>query len=169
MAGIVDLAGKAPTDVVERRLEIVMMGPAPAFSGAGPRQVVLRRLDIEVSKAETGEVEFLHDRRGAKGEVIAVANVDRGACELLARRRTADLGAGFDQQRSHPRPSEICRRDQPVVSGADDDGIEVGGRGGTGSAHGGESLVVRCRRRNVAVCLSFRVNWPTCERPRSSS
>ena len=87
---------------------------------------MLGRLDVDVPQAEAGEVEFLDDRRGAEGEVIAVADVHRRACEPFARGRAADIGAGFDQQRPHPGSGEICGRDQPVVAGADDDGVEVG-------------------------------------------
>jgi hypothetical protein len=104
---------------------------------------VLGRSEVDVLEAERRQAEFLDHRRGSEGQVVTVADVDRGPGELLARSGAPDVGAGLDQQRRHAGPSEIGRRDESVVSGTDHDGVVVGGGAGRSGRHGPQSLVVR--------------------------
>jgi hypothetical protein len=62
----------------------------PEFFGC-PVTVYLWRLNINVLKTVSRLVEFFSNGGSAKGEVIAVANIDCGATVLLARSRAPNL------------------------------------------------------------------------------
>ncbi len=102
-----------------------MVRPGDAVASRRPGHVVLRRIEVEVAQAVGGEVEFVHHRRGAEREMVAVADVDRRAGELLAGRRSADVGPGLEHQRAQAGAGEIGRGDEAVVASADHDGVEV--------------------------------------------
>jgi creatinine amidohydrolase len=84
-----------------------------------------RRVDVLVPQSMVGEAELLDHRRRPEREVVAVADVDRGAGEVLAGRRAADLIARFDEYDRKSGAGEVGRGDQPVVAGADDDRVTV--------------------------------------------
>ena len=72
-----------------------------------------------------GEIEIFHHRRRAKRQVIAVADVHGCAGERLARSGAADGGPRLDEHRSHPGLGQVRGRHQTVVSGADNDRINI--------------------------------------------
>jgi hypothetical protein len=90
--------------------------------------MVAARIDVEVLQPEPAEVELVDHRRRAERDVVAVADVDGRAGELLARSRSADLGARLEEQRPHAGAREVGRGDETVVSRAHDDGVDVGDR-----------------------------------------
>ena len=74
-----------------------MMGPTRTGLGAVPRHVVLCWLDVDVLEAVRSKTEFGDHRSGAKRQMVAVADVDGGSPERLARRRAAHLRTGLEQ------------------------------------------------------------------------
>ena len=98
--------------------------------------------------------------------MVAVADVDGGAGELLAGGRSADVGAGLEQQRAHAGAGEVGGGDQPVVAGADHDRVEVVARSRRGSATSivPVSRTSRCRSRLDGVACRCDIRIPPTRR-----
>jgi len=71
------------------------------------------------------QIEIFHHGCRAKREVVAVADVDRRAREWFARRRATDGRPRFDQNCVQPGLGQVCGRHQTVVSGTDNDRINI--------------------------------------------
>ena len=157
----VDLTGVGERQRGQRALGVVERRPGRA---AGVQEAQLGRIDVEVAQAVRGQVELLHDRRGAEHAVIAVADVHPGAERVDGRRAPAHLGAGLQDHDVHTGAGEVGGADQPVVARSDDDRAVV---------HGGHSRG-RARRREQSRRTAGRLRGcgrcaAGCDHPRRSS
>ena len=149
----VGLVGHHRRERVDGRLDVVEV--RPELGRFGPRHVVLGRLDVEVPESVVGQPEFVDHRRRAEGQVIAVADVHRGAAERLAGRGTARRRSGPRAAACADPPREVGGGDQTVVAGTDHDRIPVPAIPAA-SHPSAQSLALTCRptrpgRRSVRM------------------
>ena len=150
----VGLFGQDRSQRLDGRVDVV--GVRPRRVRPVPGQVVLSRFDVEVSQTVLGQAEFLDHGSGAERQVVAVADVDRRAGELFARRGSTDVGACFEQQGPQAGAGQVGSGHEPVVPRSDHDRVVVRVMVRVivvlrRRFHHGQSLAHRSRRRSVPV------------------
>ena len=71
----------------------------------GPQDVpVLTGIDLEIAKAVISQAEFVHHWSGSEGDVVAVADVDGGTCEIFRCSGPTDGIASLDEQGAQTVP-----------------------------------------------------------------
>jgi hypothetical protein len=103
---------------------------APALAGEqiaaiGQRQKILRAA-FDDAQAVLVQLEIADDFRLQQAYRIGRGRVAEAGPKFLGHRRAADNTAPLHDPHSQARHAEIGRADEPVVAGADDDGIKIG-------------------------------------------
>jgi hypothetical protein len=57
--------------------------------------------------------------------MVAIADVDSSAGEVIARRCAAHLGASLNEKSGESFSREVCGCDKTVVASTNDDGVKV--------------------------------------------
>ena len=126
------VAGAETAHLLER---VRGRGTGAERAAVGQRQEVLHR-PLDHAQPMAGETQFgdhpgIEQAHGVAGGRVAEARV-----ELLGDGRPADHPPALEHGHPQPRPGEVTGAGEAVVTAADDQGVEICGRGlATGCIH----------------------------------
>ena len=115
---IVGVAPRVALHLAAQGVVLAIVGEVAAVGGEGGAALVGHHL-----QAETRQIEVAHDLGAQQAADIGAVGVGPARLELAADRGPADPGGLLDHQHLEPGLGQIAGRGQPVVPGADDDGV----------------------------------------------